>query len=42
MLFLDEQGADAYAATHLYGAIDNLGVDVTPEELDDVMNTSAA
>ena len=28
-------------ATHLYGAIDNLGVDVTQGELEDALNTSA-
>lgn len=42
-LFLDEYNADAFIATHLYGAINNLSsVDNIPrEELEDVLNTSA-
>lgn len=41
-LFLDEYNADVFVATHLYGAINNMADEVSPQEIDALMNTSAA
>ena len=40
-LFLDENHIDAFMATHMYGAMNNLAEEVSPEELEDALNTSA-
>jgi len=40
-LFLDDNHIDAFMATHLYGAINGLADEVSPEELEDALNTSA-
>ncbi len=40
-LWLNEQSADAFIATHLYGAMQDLTLKEMPEsDLDDVLNTS--
>ena len=40
-LFLHEYDADVFVATHLYGILNTLGEDLPPDELNDLMNTSA-
>ena len=39
-LFLAEYNVDAFVATHLYGALNNVSVDIGQDELDDVLGTS--
>ena len=40
-LYLDDYNADEFVANHLYGAIDNLSVDVSHDELENLLSTSA-
>ena len=40
-LYLDDYNADEFVASHLYGAIDNLSVDVSHDELENLLSTSA-
>ena len=39
-LFTKTQNVDAFVATHLYGAMSNLGEDLNPVDLDEFLNTS--
>lgn len=39
-LFTNEQSVDAFMATHLYGAMTNLGEELSPDDIDDFLNTS--
>ena len=40
-LWQDEYQADKFVSTHLYGAINNLSIDVPQSEIEDALNTSA-
>ena len=39
-LFTKTQNVDAFVATHLYGAMSNLGEELNPNDLDDFLSTS--